>query len=73
MDKELFTPSNCARDEEASVAQRPKVLKRSAWLWSEFLFGYVAVPVLMYEHILPFGDLIFTVGIGQFFYHLARC
>jgi hypothetical protein len=54
MDKELFTlPPNCAREEEASVAQRSKVMKRGAWLWSEFLFGYVAVPVLMYERILP--------------------
>lgn len=28
-------------------------MKRTVWLWSEFLLIYVAAPVLMYERILP--------------------
>jgi membrane protease YdiL (CAAX protease family) len=37
----------------ADMGTRPTVMRRTVWLWSELLLIYVAVPVLMYERVLP--------------------
>ena len=54
------------------MGAKPRVKKSKVWLWSELLLIYLAVPVLMYERVLPNWPIPFLLVAGGWAFAVLR-